>query len=200
MKQILLVLVLLVAQGSAYAQKSNSRSLGWDLTYSSVLNTNHVAPNEWLWKWLGPNYKSPIGQLVSDWNDEPIVSSILIEHPAFHAGEHITLWFVRTKNHAYHWDLIERKPPRNVKAPLDPALYDKFFAELSSWQQAKPVSADKTPVGGVPGFMGFLSLYDHGNSRQILLTLDDFWLCDTKKCEGGKAGRLTQAMEILPHG
>jgi len=165
-----------------------------------VLNANHIRRDEWIWKWLGPNYQSPIKTLISDWNGEPIESSILIEHPAFHAGEHITLWLVRTKNHSYHWGLIEGKPPRNIKEPLDPALYDKLFALMSSWEQAKPLKSENTPVGGVPGYMGFLSFYDHGNSRQMLLTLDDFWICETKKCEGGKGGRLTQAMEILPHG
>jgi hypothetical protein len=200
MKQIVLLLALIIVTGSAYAQKSNSAPLGWDLTYSSVLNENHVAHNEWLWKWLGKNFKSPITQYVSAWNDETIESSILIEHPAFHAGEHITLWFVRTKNHAYRWGLIESKVPRIVKQPFDADSYDRFFAVVSTWQQGKPVRPEDTPVGGVPGYMGFLSLYDSGKSRQLLLTLEDFWLCDTKKCDTAKNGRLIQAMEILPHG
>ena len=68
----------------------------------------------------------------------------------------------------------------------------------SPWQQAKALKSEDTPIGGVPGFMGFISSYDRGHSRQMLLTLDDFWLCDTKKCEGGKGGRLAQAMKILP--
>lgn len=106
---------------------------------------------------------------------------------------------MRTKNHAYHWSLIEGKPPRSVKEPLDPALYDKFFAVVSAWRQAGPLKSEDTPDQGIPGYIGFLSVYDRRHSRQMLLTLNDFWLCETKKCEGGKGGRLTLAMEILPH-
>ena len=91
MTKILLVIVLIVLPHSTSAQKSNPPALGWDLTYTSVLNANHIGRNECIWKWLGPNYQSPIKTFISGWNGEPIESSILIEHPAFHAGEHITL-------------------------------------------------------------------------------------------------------------
>src|SRR2546425_9662476 len=155
MRQILLIIVLIVLPQSTHAQKSNNLPLGWDLTYSSVLNGNHIGRDEWISKWLAQNYQSPIKQSISGWNDEPIVSSILIEHPAFHAGEHITLWFVRTKGHAYHWGFIEGKPPRNVKDPLDPQLYDKLFALMSSWQQAKPLKSGDTPVGAYPDTWAF---------------------------------------------
>jgi hypothetical protein len=76
MKQILTFLVLLVLLGPTTAQKSNRLPLGWDLTYSTGLKANRVAPNEWLWKWLGYNYQSPVAKLILDWNDETIKSSI----------------------------------------------------------------------------------------------------------------------------
>jgi len=199
MIKLLLTIALIQLPQFALAQKANQPSLGWDLTYNSVLNVNRIGRNEWIRKWLGPRFQSPIKKHISDWNGEPIESSILIEHPAFHAGEHITLWFVRTKNHAYSWALIEGKPPRSVKEPITPTRYDKFFAVVSAWQQAPPLKPEDTPDQGVPGFMGFLSVYSHRRSRQMLLSLNDFFLCDTKKCEGGKGGRLTEAMELLSH-
>jgi uncharacterized short protein YbdD (DUF466 family) len=197
MTKVLLVLALILLPNSLSAQNLKRSALGWDLTYTSVLNANHIGPGEWIRNWLGPHFQSPIKKYVSGWDGEPIESSILIEQPAFHAAEHVTLWFVRTKSHAYHWELIEGKPPRGVKEALDPALYDKFFAVVSAWQQAKPMKSEDTLDGGIPGYMGFISFYDHGHPRQMLLTLDDFWHCETKKCEGGKGGRLTVAMEIF---
>jgi hypothetical protein len=199
MTEVVLTLALILLPNSLFAQKSNHPALGWDLSYTTILNANQIAQDEWIRKWIGPHFQSPITKHISGWNGEPIESSILIEHPAFHAGEHITLWFVRTKNHAYHWGLIEGKPPRSVKESLDPALYDKFFAVVSAWQQASPLKAEDTPDGGIPGYIGFLSVYDRGHSRQMLLTLNDFFLCETKKCENVKGGRLTQAMENFPH-
>src|SRR5687767_747288 len=103
----LLIAVAILCQ-PIYAQKSGI-SEGWDLTYYSVLEKNNVNRREWIWKWLGPKYESPAKKLISEWQGEPIVSSILIEFPAPHAGEHIGAWFVRTKDHAYCWDFVEGK-------------------------------------------------------------------------------------------
>ena len=191
-----LVIVVAIISHPIYAQKLN-HSLGWDLTYLSVLERNNIGRSEWIWQWLDSNYQSPVKNLISEWRGEPIVSSILIEHPAFHAGEHITMWFVRTKDHAYFWKFVEGKPPYHVKEALNPQLYEKLLAVVSAWQQAKPLKVEDTPVGGVPGYMGLLSFYNRGKSSQVLLNLEDFWICDTKKCEGGKGGRLTQALEII---
>jgi len=199
MTRIVLIGLIALLLAPVYAQKSNRRELGWDLTYRSVLARNNVGRDEWLWKWLGPKYHSPAKPLIDGWQGKLILSSILIDAPAPHAGEPYTIWLVRTKDDAYHWEFVKGKRPYNTKEPMKPQAYDQLFATISSWQQAKPVKPEDTPVGAVPGYMGFLSLYDHGKSRQMLLTLEDFWQCDNKKCDGGKGGRLTQAMELLPH-
>jgi hypothetical protein len=189
-----LIITVAILSQPVCAQKS-SLSLGWDLTYSSVLERNNVGRGEWIWKWLGPDYQSPVGKLISEWRGEPIVSSVLIEFPAFHAGEHTTAWFVRTKDHAYYWEFLEGKPPDPAKEALKPQLYDKLFATASAWQQGKPLRVEDTPTGGIPGYIGFLSLYRQGESRQMLLNLEDFFICETKDCESRKPGRLALALE-----
>ncbi len=127
MKQILLLALLIIALKVTCAQKSDILPLRWDLTYTSVLNANHVGPDDWVWKWLGQNYESPIKQLISTSNHEAIESSILLEFPAPHAGEHITMWFVRTKSQAYYIELVEDNPPHKTKEALKTQEYDKFF-------------------------------------------------------------------------
>jgi hypothetical protein len=190
-----LFIVVAILSPPICAQKSNLTQ-GWDLTYSSVLERNNIGRSEWIWKWLGPNYESPAKKLISAWQGEPIVSSILIEMPAPHAGEHIGVWLIRTEDHAYSWEFVEDQPPGD-KETVKPQLYDKLFAKLSPWQQAKPSSVENTSTGGVPGYMGFLNLYDRGKSRQMLLSQEDFVICDTKECKNGKPGRLSRALEPI---
>ena len=198
MNKIFLIIVILVLTPSVFGQKSTTPSLGWDLTYISVLSANRVAPDEWVRKWLGPNFQSPARQLISKWRDGPIESSVLLEHPAFHAGEHVTIWLVRTKHHAYYIELVEANPRHKLKESLSLHLYDKLFGMMSSWQQAQPLMPEDTPENGIPGYMGFLSFYNRGDSRQMLLTGEDFVICKTKKCDEAKLGRVYQALTILP--
>jgi hypothetical protein len=35
--------------------RSHLKRLGWDLSYKTVLDANHVAPSEWFSQWIGPN-------------------------------------------------------------------------------------------------------------------------------------------------
>ena len=200
MKLILIVAVLIVAAQVGLAQESGVRPLGWDLTYQTVLNSNHVPASEWIWKWLGQKYESPIKPLLETWKNEPIESSVLVEMPAPHAGEHVTMWFVRTKHHGYYFEVVadQNDRPHKTTEALNPQAYDEFFNVVSTWQQGNAVKPEDTPVGGVPGYDGFLSLYNRGTSRQMLLTIEDFVICHDKKCDDWKPGRLAQAMTIIP--
>jgi hypothetical protein len=185
------------APGWELVKPERQATLGWDLTYSSVLEKNNIAHDEWLWKWLGKDYQSPIQAILEHWNDEAIISSILIEHPQFHAGDHMAFWFVRTKEHAYYWGFIKGKPEKNVKEILSAEIYDRVFEQMSSWRQAEPMKPENTPNGGVPGYLGFLSLYDRGNSRQMLLSVEDFYVREPNAPEGYKEGRVVLAFKTL---
>ena len=203
MKQILLA-ILMIPCTVACAQKASTVSPGWDLSYSSVLNANGVGPDEWLRKWVGPNYRSAAQGWISGWKREPIESSVLLEFPA-HAGERIIIWLVRTNNQAFYYERAEGnplykddKPPYEKQEALDIQAYDIFFNVISKWEQAKPLKPEDNPVGAIPGYSGFLSLYNSGNSRQMLLTPEDFAICDTKQCATWKPGRLAQALKLIP--
>jgi hypothetical protein len=195
-KTLILALVLSISL-PIVARQNNTRLLGWDLSYASVLKTNNVAQDAWLRKWLGQNYQSPVKKLIAEWKGEPIISSVLIEHPAFHAGEKFTMWFVRTSNSAYYWEFVEGKPRHYFKKSFDPKLYDNMLEEMVSWQQSKPLSPENTPRGGVPGYSGFLSTYKQGESRQMLLTLEDFFFSNKDNEEEVRYGRLSQAIEPI---
>jgi hypothetical protein len=190
---LIFVLVLLCLPISA--QQPISR-FGWDLTYSSILKTNKIDSKDWIWKWLAKDYKPPAKKWISTWKGKPIVSSILIEYASFaHAGEHSTMWLFRTKDRAYHWQDIENLNGSNIKMELESQIYDNLLKQISPWKQAKP-NQPKHPQS-IPGYLGFLNLYEKGKSRQMLLSEEDFVLCKTEKCDGVKAGRLMIALEPI---
>ncbi|MFY9621250.1 MAG: hypothetical protein WAQ99_15655 [Pyrinomonadaceae bacterium] len=181
MSQVILVAVLMISSSVASAQQASSLPLGWDLSYSFLLDANGVGQDEWLRKWVGPSYQSPAKKWITDWNKEPIRSCVLLEFPAPHAGERIIMWLVRTDNQAYYYERAEGnplypddKPPREAKEALDSQAYDKFFDTVSSWQQLPRVKPEDTPKGAITGYQALLSLYSAANSRQLLLTNQDF--------------------------
>jgi hypothetical protein len=204
----LLITILVGSSQPTCAQKRQIQSrlsLGWDLTYSSVLKRNNIGRDEWLWGWLGRDYQSPVKSLVEGWHGEPIVFSILIEYPVFHAGEHIVQWFVRTRNRAYYWGYLDGKARGHVKESIKPEVFDRMFEQMFSWQQAGPQKPEDTPHGGVPGYLGFLSLYRGGDSRQLLLSQEDFFICEKKRCvgvdgenlSGVREGRVSLALKAM---
>lgn len=182
------------------AQKIES-SIGWDLSYKLLLERNNVTESDWIWQWL-KKYRSPAETWVANWKGEPIVSSILIEFPAFHAAEHTTMWFVRTKDEAHYWELVEGREADKNEELIKPEIYDALFNEVSSWRQLHPKPASKLPKEAPPGYFGLLSVFDSSGSRQMLLTLEDFVICLDESCEPGKlkSGRLMESLKpiLLP--
>lgn len=176
----------------------------WDLTYKSVLDRNGVAKSELIRLWLA-QIKSPAERWIADWKGEPIVSTILIEYPAFHAAERQTLWLVRTNNEAHYWESTEplRSTPSEAsdtnEEPVAPQTYEAIYKEASTWPQLPPKRAEDLPDQVFPGYMGFMSLSGPDGSRQMLLTYEDFVVCPEKDCAPGKAkpGRLMAALEPI---
>jgi hypothetical protein len=191
------------------AQESN-RTLGWDLTYKSVLERNYVPRREWIWKWLDSS-PTPARKWVAEWRCEPIVSSILFEIPNPHAGQRSILWFVRTKDRAYYseyvekcvecsQDAVEKQWGVSKKVDVKPLAYDEMFAEVSSWQQTELPAVKEITNEHSFGYAGFLNIYEAGRSRQMLLSWEDIFGrkdledCDTSECTKRKRGILFRAL------
>jgi hypothetical protein len=194
MNRLIAIVILVLAPVMVCPQKPNALPLGWDLTYKNVLAANHVEPDQWISKWLASTAEPPLMRKITTWKRGLIQSAILVDFPAPHAGERTTMWFVRTRTKAYYFDDVERNPHHETSEPLDTRAYDKLFDSMSSWQQAKPVAAEQTPDNGIPGYQGIVSFYNRGNSRQMLLTGEDFVICNDKKCEYPKLGRFWETM------
>jgi len=162
-----------------------------------VLKSNNVAQDDWIWKWLGSEYIRPVERLIADWKDEPITSSILIEMPASHGGERVTVWLVRTENKSYCWEFLDGKANGRIKEPLATELYDKAAENVSTWLQAEPLKPEEAPEGIPPGYLGALSFYGVGRSRQLLLTFKDYYLTENKKIDEEKPGRLVDVFKPI---
>jgi hypothetical protein len=167
----------------------------WDLTYKSVLERNNVAKSEWIWTWLN-NTKSPAAEWISGWKGRPIISSILIEHPAFHAAERTTTRLIRTEDEAFYWNYVEGNKS-GIREPITLQIYDDIYKQVTSWQQAIPKSAKETHPDSLPGYIGFLSHAGPDGSRQMLLTMEDFIICLIKTCAPGKGLKLGRLMSAL---
>lgn len=173
-----------------------SAVFSWDLTYESVLQQNNVRKTELIWTWLAL-YKTPAEKWVTGWQGKPIVASVLIEHPAFHAAEHTTMWLIRTQDEAFYWETVKGSKAIGHEEPISVQLFDAFFKEAVSWKQLPPKKASELPDQAFPGYMGFLSIYGADGSRQMLITSDDFFICLNKSCTPGKSVRLGRLMTAL---
>ena len=151
-----------------YASAPN-QTLGWDLTYYSVLSKMKFCPGDALCEqWAKP--APPIQKYISEWQEGPIISSIEIELPDGHASM-AALWFVRTKDHAYYQAFYPLDTDYSKSKHLIPTQnYDTVFETIACWAPAEP----RQQTFGADGYIGFLSMYKEGKSRQMLLTYEDF--------------------------
>jgi len=147
-----------------------SNGLGWDLTYMPLLQNSGVCPGELYCEYAAEKKQPPVNKHFSEWQGEPIVSSMLIELPDGHASID-ALWLIRTKDKAYWWYFHPDRKDRVGKQSLPTEEYDRAFETMKCWQQHNPSS--KTFLDS-SGYVGFLSLYEEGKSRQMLLAASDF--------------------------
>lgn len=153
---------------------ASSQTLGWDLTYFSVITKTKLCLGNVLCKeWAKP--APPIHKHISEWQGDPIISSIEIEYPNGHASM-AALWFIRTKNQAYAWAFYPLDTDYSGGKHVIPTqVYDEVFETIACWPSNEP----QQQKFGIDGYFGFLSIYKNGKSRQMLVTYDDVF-------EGGK--------------
>lgn len=182
-------------------EANGSKPLGWDLSYTSLLEKNKVSRDEFLWKWLAKSPRSPVEDILLKWKDEPIISSILMEKAGVQGQERVTLWLVRTQGKVYLKGFVNGKPSKPLGYEIRLRLYDDTFKKIIALPQSEPLRRKRTTRGGTSGYAGFLSLYDRGESGQILLTLEDFYSAGELKAEKFRdelgEGRLRKIFEPL---
>ena len=176
-----------------WANAASNQPLGWDLTYHSVVTKTRLCPGSPLCE---PGRRvAPIQKHLSEWQGGPIISSIEIELPDGHA-DMAALWFIRTRDQAYYWGFYPLdKDYSDGKHIIPTREYDAVFEKISCWLQLEP----KQLKFGEDGYIGFLSMYKDGKSRQMLLTYDDFVAGGKNPEDGGdyRPGPFRQVLEPL---
>ncbi|MCC7307769.1 MAG: hypothetical protein IT173_09390 [Acidobacteria bacterium] len=193
--KLLLIIVLL---NLSVCGQDRGASFGWDLSYGSLLDRGHAADHEWIRTWLKKS-KSPAEAWLGELKGKRPASVILIEYPAFHAAERTTVLLFRTESEASYWEFVEGGKQGRNEEPVKLQHYDAIFNEVSTWKQLPPKRVDEVPDQAFPGYMGFVSYFDSKGAKQLLLTIDDFFICPERECEPGKlkAGRLMAALEPI---
>lgn len=175
-----------------------SQGLGWDLTYVPLLRSSGVCPGHPYCEMAAEKPQPPVNKHFADWQGDPIVSSILIELPDGHADMEAT-WLIRTREHAYWWGFHPHRANPLGKRPVPAQDYDSAFEAMACWRQEEPANRSFFD-GRDEGYVGFLSLYKEGRSRQMLLTTKDLFLSWPEGSEApGEAawGRLWKALKPL---
>ena len=176
---------------------SVNRGLGWDLTYLPLLRNAGVCPGHEYCEYAAAKPQPPVNKHFAEWTDGTIISSILIELPDGHADLE-PWWFIRTKDKAYWWSFHPHRPNPLGKQPLPVEVYDRAFQTIECWQAHVP--QNKTFFDGRgDGYIGYLSLYKQGQSRQMLLTSHDLfetWPRDSEPTEA-TWGRLYKVLHPI---
>jgi hypothetical protein len=184
-----MLLVLLGSSARGQEQKRDlPHELGWDLSYAAVLKKNGVGPDDYLEDWLKGTDRAFPRKILATWRGGPIQQSVLVEFPHFHAGEHVLLWFIRTKDQAFFWRGEDKGDKKPRKMEISAKLFDEAFTSMWSWKQAQRPNPKHQKPDEVPGYLGVLNMYNGKGSRQILLTQGDLWVGD----EAGRLGKLLQ--------
>ena len=172
-------------------ESAHSATLGWDLTYMEVLQSNKLEPADVLWLTATDRYRSPVAEALKGWTGAPITGSVLYEFPAGHGRAHGVLWLIRTSDHAYYRLLFVDAPFRGKQGEIAPALFDSILGSACKWDQAERPKHPPDVVLAID-YWGFLSTYDGTNSRQLVLTIDDFITIPVQGTEGrhGRASKL----------
>ncbi len=158
-----------------------TEGLGWDLTYMPLLRSSGVCPGHPYCEMAAQRPPPPVNKYFAEWQGDPIVSSILIELPDGHADMMAT-WLIRTKEQAYWWGFHPHRNNSLGKQPIPTQDYDRAFEAMACWRQYEPSNRGFFDGRG-DGYIGFLSLYQDGKSRQILLTDKDIFLSWPKGSE-----------------
>ena len=165
-----------------------NRGFGWNLAYETLLRESAICPGHPFCEVLANKPQPPIDEQVAALQRDLIISSLLFELPDGHAGMAAT-WIVRTKDQAFVW-VFQGQSVKVDKQRIPESEYDLVFEEMACWRQAEPLKRDF----GEKGYIGFLSLYKDGRSRQMLLTFNDLF---EENPDQEKPGRFFIALKPL---
>ncbi len=183
-------IIILFLPGSIYAQDSD---LGlWDLSYDKVLNQNQI---RWdhsvgtLFTWLAD--REDEHQYITNFVEKVLAgkpeATFLLDHPTFPSAGRTTILAVKKGGNCYfYWRSTDEGMKEFKKRPLDAEQFEQIANRLHSMRQR----GYENMGGPEKAYAGFLSVFKDGQSRQILLHINDFMEFDMENQQILRVGKI----------
>lgn len=198
MKYFLIILSLSFIAPSTTAQHGNYGP-GWDLTYQSLLDLNGV---KWdhhqgtIFTWLKDReqeHRTIVNFIQGELEKKP-QEAFLIDHPTFPSGGRTTVLGVKNSTGCYYfWRSTDENMKEFKHQPISTELFDQIFNRLHALKQR----GFENMGGPEKAYAGFLSTLQAGQSRQVLLHINDFLEFDVENQEIIRVGRIFEIENSL---
>ena len=176
---------------SSYSQSTQAKPLGWDLTFETIFDQNKVAASAQIRESFRKSNSHSIYAILKAVPVESVRSAVLIDRPSLGSNGITSLLFISTTKSVSVWEIKSFKIDGVTKSIVAPRRFNKMLKSLNRIEQGTPVSS-KSNRSNWEGFWGILSTYSKGESRQILLTLEDLYASDN---EPSGPGRVAAAVD-----
>lgn len=165
-----------------------AQQLNWDLTYKNIFEDAKLSEHDSLTVAFGRG-DAPNMPIFGEWQGKSVDGAIFIDSLTFwNFGYRHQTWMVKGPSGVTAYSYFEKGSSLEEK-PMQDASFDLLIERLMTWQQSDPNSTlvSKYRKSGVMtgGYVGVVSLFKSGNSRQFLLTFEDLMAIDAE------AGRMS---------
>ncbi len=192
------ILMIMVFSLNLWGQ-SPDHKVNWDFSYESVLNQNQI---KWdhsqgtLYTWL--KHRKEEHQFVVDFVKAQLQTEpeqiFLIDHPTFPSAGRTTIMGVKYQGKCfYYWRSTDEKMRNFQRSEIDVVKFDQIFSRLHTLKQRGFDSMG----GPEKAYAGFLSTFNHGQSRQVLLHIHDFLEFDAENHQILRVGRIGEIENSL---
>ena len=126
--------------------------------------------------------------------DRECQETFLIDHPTFPSGGRTTVLGVKNRTGCYYfWRSTDENMKVFKRQPISAELFDQIFDRLHSLKQR----GFENMGGPEKAYAGFLSTLQAGQSRQVLLHINDFLEFDVENQEIIRVGRIFEIENSL---
>lgn len=196
MRRILLTVLLLVPLCS-YSQDTPNGL--WDLSYDKVLNQNQI---RWdhsvgtLFTWLAD--REDEHQYITNFVQKVLATqpeaTFLLDHPTFPSAGRTTILAVKKGGSChFYWRSTDEGMKEFKKRPLEVDKFEQITHRLQSMRQR----GYENMGGPEKAYAGFLSVFKDGQSRQILLHINDFMEFDMENQQILRVGKIFEIENSL---
>lgn len=199
MRRLLYTFTILLINQNIWAQEAKTIFQNWDLSYESVLNQNQI---RWdhsvgtLFTWLADREKEHqyITNFIQKELQKKPQATFLLDHPTFPSAGRTTILGVKIDGQCfYYWRSTDEGMKEFKRRTVDPLLFQEIADRLHAMRQRGYESMG----GPEKAYAGFLSVFKDGQSKQILLHINDFMEFDRENQQILRVGKIFEIENSL---